>query len=372
MIGQKLDKHTFSTKLEDILAQVEGIDPIRYAKSRNFKDGAVTRLSPYISRGVISTKNVFDSLMKRGYKHWDIEKMIQELAWRDYWQQAWIEKGDEINEDLRQEQTEVENFEMPEAIVNASTAIDAVDQAITDFYQSGYLHNHMRMYIAAIACNMGHSHWKVPAQWMYYHLLDGDWASNALSWQWVAGANSNKKYVANQENINKYWKSRQRGTFLDIAYDEFQFMETPEELQSTLSPELITPLPEQGEIHIDPSRPSLIYNWYNLDPLWKKEEDVNRILLLEPSHFEDYPISAKSIDFMLKLGENIPGLQVYVGEFWELVRDHGIEDVYYKEHPLNGHYQGTEESRDWIFGVKGYYRSFFGFWKRCQKELKRL
>ena len=73
MIGQKLDKFPFSTKLEDILAQVEGIDPIRYAKSRNFKDGAVTRLSPYISRGVISTKYVFDSLMKRGYKHWDIE-----------------------------------------------------------------------------------------------------------------------------------------------------------------------------------------------------------------------------------------------------------------------------------------------------------
>ncbi|MEM6801653.1 MAG: FAD-binding domain-containing protein [Bacteroidota bacterium] len=372
MIKSSSKTFTFSTELEDILDQVEQIDPVRYGKSRNFKDGAVTRLSPYISRGVISTKYVFKSLMDRGYKHWEIEKMIQELAWRDYWQQAWIEKGDEINEDLRQEQPEVENFEMPQAILSAETGIEAVDEAIEEFYQSGYLHNHMRMYIAAIACNMGHSHWKEPARWMYYHLLDGDWASNALSWQWVAGANSNKKYVANQENINKYWKSRQRGTFLDIAYDEFQFMETPSVLAESIIPDLKTSFPQSEDLQIDPAKPSLIYNWYNLDPFWKEHAQANRILLLEPSHFEAYPISEKSMNFMLRLGDNIPGLQVYVGEFWELVKDYGIEDIYFKEHPLNGHYQGTEESRDWMFGVKGYYRSFFGFWKHCQKELKHL
>lgn len=370
MTAPALNKQSFSTRLDDILDQVESIDPVKYGKSRNFKDGSVTRLSPYISRGVISTKYVFDSLMKRGYNPWDIEKMIQELAWRDYWQQVWIERGEEINDDLRQAQTEVENYQIPVALLKASTGIHAVDMAIEDFYQKGYLHNHMRMYIAAISCNMGHSHWKVPAQWMYYHLLDGDWASNALSWQWVAGSNSNKKYLANQENINKYWKSNQKGTFLDIAYEEFQFMETPEVLADTLIPELITPLPQQKKIDIDPSLPSLIYNWYNLDPFWNKDLAANRILLLEPSHFKSYPISAKSIDFMLKLGENIPALQIYVGEFGEMLRDYGLANIYYKEHPLNDHYKGTEESRDWMFEVKGYYRSFFGFWKRCKKELK--
>jgi len=39
---------------------------------------------------------------------------------------------------------------------------------------------------------------------MYYHLFDGDWASNAWSWQWIARVNSSKKYFANQENINNY------------------------------------------------------------------------------------------------------------------------------------------------------------------------
>ncbi|TNF24816.1 MAG: deoxyribodipyrimidine photolyase, partial [Bacteroidetes bacterium] len=44
--------------------------------------------------------------------------------------------------------------------------------------------------------------------------------------------------------------------------------------------------------------------------------------------------------------------------------------VYYKEHPLNKNYVGTEEPRDWMFSVTGYYRSFFAFWKKCQKEMK--
>ena len=55
------------------------------------------------------------------------------------------------------------------------------------------------MYIASIVCNIAKSHWKLPTKWFYYYLLDGDLASNNLSWQWVCGANSSKKYYANQE-----------------------------------------------------------------------------------------------------------------------------------------------------------------------------
>ena len=50
--------------------------------------------------------------------------------------------------------------------------------------------------------------------------------------------------------------------------------------------------------------PSLIYNFYNLDPLWRKDENCNRILLLEPEIFNKYPISNKSVDFMLNLAKN--------------------------------------------------------------------
>ena len=359
----------FGTDYHDILEQIEKIDPIDYGKSRNFVDGSVTKLSPYISRGVISTRQVFQSVIDRGFDLKKIEKFIQELAWRDYWQQVWIAKGDVINQDLKREQPNVQNLQMPSSIINAGTGIHAIDMAIEELYETGYLHNHVRMYTASIACNIGGSHWRTPAQWMYYHLLDGDWASNALSWQWVAGANAGKQYYANQENINRYCYSRQKGTFLDVEYEEFEHLEIPESLSDLSMPDLKVELPESDSLVIDSSKPTLIYNWYNLDPKWHENEDVNRVLLLEPSVFEKYPISKSSIDFMMGLSKNIENIQIFVGEFSELADNYAINEIIYKEHPLNN-YRGKEEARDWMFGVTGYYPSFFGFWKKCQKELK--
>jgi deoxyribodipyrimidine photo-lyase len=362
-----------TTNFSEILNQIDQVDPVNYGKTRNFIDGDVSKLSPYISRGVISTKQVMKRTLDRGFDIDDIKKWLQELAWRDYWQQVWIEKGQEINSDLRHPQPDVENYKMPQSIVEANTGIEVIDEAIEEFYTTGYLHNHIRMYIAAICCNMGKSHWKVPAQWMYYHLKDADWASNAFSWQWVAGSNSNKKYVANQDNINKYCNSNQKSTFLDVPYEAFDDFNVPDELKDLTNPEFETPLPDSDEISVDTEKPTLIYNFYNLDPEWKKDEDVNRVLLLEPSVFKKYPVSKNSIEFTLALGQNISDLQIFVGEFDEFMTEHSISesDIYFKEHPLNHNYKGTEEPRDWMFSVKGYYPSFFKFWKKAKKELKR-
>jgi len=361
--------NTFPTDYNDIVEKTETIEVLRYGKTRNYIDGAVTRLSPYISRGVISTRYVLESVLSRNYDPKKIEKFIRELAWRDYWQQVWVEKGDEINTDLKQPQPDVINYEIPRAILYANTGIQAIDSSIREFYESGYLHNHVRMYIASLACNIGGSHWKNPARWMYYNLLDGDWASNALSWQWVAGANSHKKYYANQENINRFCYTRQKGSFLDVEYETLGNMNIPEELRETLVPSLKTNLPETKNPEIDHEKPVLLYNFYNMDPAWKKEEDANRILILEPSIFEKYPVSDKSINFVLKLGQNIPGLKVFTGEFNQLQKLCKNSEFVYKEHPLNRHYTGKKENRDWMFSVKGYYRSFFAFWKKCSKEL---
>lgn len=360
----------FGPDYQDILDQIARIDPEKYGKTRNFIDGAVTKLSPYISCGVISTKQVYESVLNRGYHPKKIEKFIQELAWRDYWQQVWVHKGDDMNTDLRREQPNVSNFEMPAAVVDANTGIEAIDKAIQDYYTTGYLHNHVRMYIAAIACNIGGSHWRVPAQWMYYHLLDGDWASNALSWQWVSGANAGKKYYANQENIDKYCYTRQRETFMDVPYEAFEEMDIPTELRTTTIPMLKTNLPQPSEVAVDASKPTLLYNFYNLDPEWKKDITANRILLLEPDVYSKYPIADHSVNFMLGLSRNIKDIQVFVGSFEELKGQLGNAEIFFKEHPLNS-YVGTEEQRDWMFTTTGYFRSFFAFWKKCQKELPR-
>lgn len=361
------------TNYPQILQKLDLIKPIQYSKNRNFIDGDVSKLSPYISRGVISTLQVFKHIITKGYQFYKIEKFIQELAWRDYWQQIWIDKGILINSDLKNKQDGVKNKLIPKAIVNAKTSIKAIDNSITEFYKSGYIHNHLRMYIASLCCNVAKSHWKLPAQWMYYHLLDGDWGSNALSWQWVCGSNSHKLYYANQNNINKYCYSNQKNTFLDIEYHQFSDLNIPSELIEVQVLSLVTPLPKiTNKIKIDIKKPTLIYNFYNLDPKWKENVDANRILLIEPSVFENYPISKKSIDFMLKLSKNINGIQLYVGEFKELKKITLNSKIYFKEHPLNNLYEGSEESRDWLLPCTEKYNSFFKYWKNCKKHLKSI
>ena len=360
----------FPTTYSEILQRIRHIDPIRYGTTRNYINGAVSHLSPYISRGVISTKFVFSEIINRGYHPDKIEKFIQELAWRDYWQQIWIAKRDDINQDLKHQQFHVSNRSISAVINKGETGIHAIDTAIKEFYKTGYIHNHLRMYIASIACNVGQSHWEIPAKWMYYHLLDADWASNALSWQWVAGTNAHKKYIANQDNINKYCFTNQKKTFLDVSYEELARIEIPEILKETSLIKLKTPLPKQQIIDFKKQAPTLLYNFYNLDPNWKKDIVANRILLLEPSIFSKYPIAQKTIDFVLALSqENIPNIQVFVGEFHELQNKYHHQKIIFKEHPLNYNYEGIQESRDWMFNVKGYHSSFFSFWKKCKKEM---
>jgi deoxyribodipyrimidine photo-lyase len=224
------------------------------------------------------------------------------------------------------------------------------------------------MYVASAACNIAKAHWLQPSKWMYYHLLDGDLASNSLSWQWVAGSFSSKKYFCNQENINRYCYTQQTGTFLDRSYDELSVMDKPAALEKTVSFNLSTTLPATAAPIIDEAYPTLIYNAYNLDPQWHQHIKANRILLLEPSHYRKYPVSEKIIEFILALSENIPGIQVYVGEFDELKNYAGTSKIIFKKHPAFMHYKGEAESNNYLFPqVSGYFNSFFSYWKKCEK-----
>jgi deoxyribodipyrimidine photo-lyase len=364
----------FPTDYQSILNRIARINPVKYASTRNFIDGAVTYLSPYISRGIISVKQVMDAMLQRGYEPYKIEKFLQELAWREYFQRVWQHVGDGISSDIKQPQPEVLHHEMITAIENAATGIDAIDDAVKHLYKTGYMHNHVRMYTASMACNMGKAHWLQPSKWMYYHLLDGDIASNNCSWQWVAAAFASKKYYFDQKNVNKYCSTTQRNTFVDKSYEAIVDMPMPDILTATSNLLLETKLPSTELPPIDTTKPTLIYNSYNLDVLWRKDEDVNRVLLLEPSHFERYPISEKVLQFIIDLSKNIGGIKIYTGEIEDISNCYkdsvlGKENcIISKEHPAFTHYPGIKDSREWMFPeVTGYYNSFFSFWKKCEK-----
>jgi deoxyribodipyrimidine photo-lyase len=361
------------TRYEELLGMLDEIDPIRYASSRNYTDGAVTRLSPYISRGLFSTRQIAKSILNKKYRWQQVECLIKELAWRDYFQQVWRVLKNDINHDIKQTQQNVKHHDLPKVILEANTGITSIDTHIQSLYEHGYMHNHVRMYVASICCNIAQSHWLTPAQWMYYHLLDADWGSNALSWQWVSGSFSSKKYYANQENINRFTRSNQYQTFLDTDYEALEKMSVPLSLQHTTIFEARTPLPETPLPLFNPELPVYLYTFYNLDPLWDSQVKANRVLILEPSMFEQYPVKKESIDFMLSLSRNIVDIQVYTGEFAHLSAAFPQYTFHFKEHPLSAHFYGVEHSREWMFEeVKGYYPSFSAYWKKCQTHLQQL
>jgi deoxyribodipyrimidine photo-lyase len=355
---------------------VAQIDPARYSKTRNFINGSVTYLSPYISRGVISTRQVYESLLARGFRLYQMEKLVSELAWRDYFQQVWLAIGDRMFDDIRQPQEGVQHRLLPAALAHANTGIEAVDEGIRMLQQTGYMHNHLRMYTASIACNTGRAHWPMPAQWMYYHLLDGDLASNTCSWQWVAGSFSSKKYYCNQENINKYTGSRQGSSYLQKSYEELPMMGLPDALQETtdFSPTITLPACSLPALH---GRGNiLLYHHYHLDPQWRADEDADRILILEPSHFQRFPVSEKVIGFVQRLASNIPGIQLYVGEIDQLLeqlgmdRDEANQRMITREHPMVAHFPGQKDPREWLApDVTGFFPSFFAFWKKASRFL---
>lgn len=361
----------FPTQYNAILSKIEQLDPVGYGITRNYLDGQVTGLSPYISRGVLSVRQVLDNVLARGYDPAEISTFIKELAWREYFQRTWQVLEDDLFEDIRISRNRFTRKQISAAVVNGKTGIEAVDKGIHDLKMTGYMHNHLRMYTASIACNIGHSHWPEPAKWMYYHLLDGDLASNTCSWQWVNGNFSTKSYYCNQANINKFTGSLQEGSFLDTTYSALPGLEMPEVLKDGLTLQLETILPETRTPDIDTSLPLLLYNSYNLDPEWKKDLRANRVLLLEPSHFRKFPVSEKVIRFILQLSRNIPGIQIFTGEVQQITDLKKLPAIFSKEHTAFNYYPGIKDARDWIFPDTGkFHPSFFHFWRHQEKHLR--
>lgn len=179
-----------------------------YEASRNYVHGPVTRLSAYIRHGVLSLAEVRDYAVAKERLPEDAEKFVNELAWRDYFQRLYAEIGDGIWEDREHYKTgwHAERYadELPADVQEADTGLPCMDAFIGQLYETGYLHNHARMWLAAYVVHWRRVKWQAGARWFLSHLLDGDPASNNLSWQWVASTFSARPFVFSRENIEKF------------------------------------------------------------------------------------------------------------------------------------------------------------------------
>ena len=217
---------------------LQTVDAASYAKSRNFLTGAVTRLSPYIRYGVLSLAEIRDKVMNRVQHQDEATKLINELGWRDYWQRLYAKLGDDIWKDTEPYKTGYSTQDyaqtLPDDIASGTTGLVCIDSFSRDLRSTGYLHNHGRMWIAAYMVHWRRIRWQVGASWFLTHLLDGDPASNNMSWQWVASTFSHKPYFFNRENLERYTE----GVYCRQCplYGHCDFEGSYEELQQRLFP----------------------------------------------------------------------------------------------------------------------------------------
>jgi len=214
--------HKFEPTVQAARARLSEVRPDAYAQTRNHLDGAVTRLSPYITHGLLSLREIYTELHSR----WGIDakhKLVFELGWRAYYRHVWAHQGEAIHQSLHPGLLPEDAYlpALPPDVLQARTGIPAVDLSVGELYTSGYLHNHARMWLASYLVHIRKVHWHAAAQWMLAYLLDGDLASNHLSWQWVAATGSSKPYLFNADNVAKYapapWHSP--ATAIDTSYE---------------------------------------------------------------------------------------------------------------------------------------------------------
>ncbi len=194
---------------QEALTQIlNAVDPAGYARSRNFLNGKVTRLSPYIRHGLVTINHVRNLALSRVTRKADAEKLVQELAWRAYWRKVQGQHPEWLWTDIEPYKTGylAQDYadHLDDDIDAGTTGVAAIDDIIHTLKTEGYLHNHLRMYLASYIVHWRRIKWQAGARFMLSHLIDADHASNNLSWQWIASTYSSKPYIFNLENMQKY------------------------------------------------------------------------------------------------------------------------------------------------------------------------
>ena len=204
------------------LEQFVGRTGRHYANTRNYDFGDLRRnnvsaLSPWLRHRLLTEEEVLLRVLAM-HSPSAAEKFVQEVFWRTYFK-GWLEQRPSVWSDYqRGVMSALDEIESDLAkrtrfkdAVSGITGIDCFDHWVQELVTTGYLHNHARMWFASIWIFTLRLPWQLGADFFLQHLLDGDPASNTLSWRWVGGLHTKgKTYLARPDNIHKYTEGRFR------------------------------------------------------------------------------------------------------------------------------------------------------------------
>jgi len=258
----------------------------KYSALRNYDLGQnnhihVSMLSPYIRHRALTETEVLKSVLG-SHSPKSAEKFIQEIFWRTYWK-GWLEMRPNVWADycsnldrlLHQLQSQSDFRKSWENACQGNTGIDCFDIWAKELYSTGYLHNHARMWFASIWIHTLELPWELGADFFLRHLLDGDPASNTLSWRWVGGAQTvGKTYMASAQNIKKFTKNR---------FSKMNLSSTPKTILSSKNPERV-PI-SFDEIPHKPKKYAILLHSEDMDWSVLKEflPQAQKIFCLKPN-----------------------------------------------------------------------------------------
>ena len=183
-----------------------------YSALRNYLEsghGNVSRLSAALRHRLLTEDEVIrDTLAHCRFAAG--KKWLQQVCWRRYWR-GWLEMRPQVWKSWRQRVRELratlptEVLEKADAVASGESGVACMDILARELIESGYLHNHARMWWASFWIHAEDLPWELGADFFFRHLLDADPASNTLSWRWIAGLQTpGKTYLVRLSNLEKY------------------------------------------------------------------------------------------------------------------------------------------------------------------------
>lgn len=181
-IGEEGAKKQFATFLKKGLAD--------YKEGRNIPSKPyVSRMSPYLHFGQVSPNQLWYAVLKHR-KDENVDCFCSELGWREFsYSQLYFNPN--MSTKNLQEKFDAFPWKKDKVAFKAwqkgNTGIPFVDAGMRELWQTGYMHNRVRMVVASFLIKNLQIHWKDGAAHFFDTLVDADLASNSASWQWVAG-----------------------------------------------------------------------------------------------------------------------------------------------------------------------------------------
>ncbi len=190
-------------RLDDFLPQA-----VAYSSRRNHVEpghGNVSRLSPATRTRLLLEREIVAAARAR-HGAAPVAKFEDEVWWRLYWK-GWLELRPGVWHQYRDELASLSRVENERARAAAAgeSGVAIMDHFARELVGTGYLHNHARMWWASFWIHVERLPWQMGADFFLRHLLDGDAASNTLSWRWVAGLHTpGKSYLVRRSNLERY------------------------------------------------------------------------------------------------------------------------------------------------------------------------